>query len=99
MTYVILSSKMGFYHTDISDDVRPCETYDYVFCGQKKAKFVIARLLREGKLRVVDETPPVVTTEVPSKFLPRFQTIEAARQQLQDLVRFGSMDTVLEKQP
>jgi hypothetical protein len=97
--FVILSSKTGLYHTDLSDDLCPCETYDYLFCGQKKARFVIAELLREGKVRVTDETPPVVTTEVPSKFLPRFDTIEAARLQLQDLVRFGSMDTVLEKLP
>jgi hypothetical protein len=97
--FVILSNKIGFYHTDAGDDLVPRETYDYLFCGQKKARFVIAELLREGKVRVTDETPPEVTTEVPSKFLPRFDTIEAARLQLQDLVRFGSMDTVLEKLP
>lgn len=99
MTYVILSSKSGFYHTDTSDDVRPCETWDYLFCGQKKARFVIAELLRECKVLVTDETPPAVTTSVPSKFLPRFETIESARQELQALVRFGSMDTVLERLP
>jgi hypothetical protein len=99
MTYVILSSKSGLYYTETNDDVRPCETWDYLFCGQKKARFVIAELLRECKVLVTDETPPVVTTSVPSKFLPRFETIEAARQELRALVRFGSMDTVLEKRP
>lgn len=99
MTYVILTSKPGIYHTEISDDVRPCETYDYLFHGQTKARFVIAELLREGKVRVTDETPPAVTTEVPSKFLPRFPTIEAALRQLQDLVRPGSADMVLERLP
>ena len=97
--YVILSSKAGVYHTSLNDALRPCETYDYLFCGQKKARYVIAELLREGKIRVTDETPPIVTTEVPSKFLPRFPTIEAARNELRQLVRFGTMDAVLEKLP
>ncbi len=96
--YVILSSKFGFYHTDAGENVRPRETYDYLFCGQRKARFVIAELLYEGKVRVTDEAPPEVTTEVPSKFLPRFATVEAARRELEGLVRFGTMDTVLERQ-
>jgi hypothetical protein len=97
--YVLLSSKPGAYHTDLTDGVRPCETYDYLFCGQKKASFVIAELLRECRVRVTDETPPIVTTEVPSKFLPRFATIEDARRELRTLVRFGTIDTVLERRP
>jgi hypothetical protein len=95
--YVILTSKAGHYHTEIGDGVRPCEAYDYLFYGQKKAHYVIAELLKDAKLRVVDETPPEVTTLVPSKFLPKFPTIEAARQELLQLVKFGGMDTVLER--
>jgi hypothetical protein len=95
--YVILTSKVGHYHTEIGEGVRPCETYDYLFYGQKKAHFVIAELLGDVKLRVVDETPPVVTTLVPCKFLPQFPTIEAARHELGQLVKFGGMETVLER--
>jgi hypothetical protein len=95
--YVILTSKIGHYHTEIGDGVRPCEAYEYLFYGQKKAHFVIAELQRDVKLRVVDETPPVVTALVPSKFLPRFPTIEAARRELGQLVKSGSMQTVLER--
>jgi hypothetical protein len=95
--YVILTSKVGHYHTEVGDGVRICETYDYLFYGQKKAHFVIGELLGEVKFRVVDETPPVVTTLVPSKFLPRFASIEAARLELRQLVKFGTMDTVLER--
>jgi hypothetical protein len=95
--YVILTSKVGHYHTEIGEGVRPCETYQYLFYGQKKAHFVIAELSGEVKLRVVDETLPVVTTLIPSKFLPRFATIEAARRELAQLVKFGGMNTVLER--
>jgi hypothetical protein len=95
--YVILASKPGQYHTEIGDGIRPCETYDYLFHGQKKACFVIAELLYEVKLLVVDETPPVVTALVPSKFLPRFASIEAARRELRQLVKAGGMDLVLDR--
>jgi hypothetical protein len=97
VTYVILGSKPGIYHTEISDDVRICETYDYRFFGTTKARFVIAELLREHKIKIVDETPPATISQVPSKFLPHFPTVESARRHLQDLARTG--DTVLEKQP
>ncbi|WP_158924989.1 ferredoxin [Acidisphaera sp. S103] len=96
MTYVILTSKPGVFHTEPDDAVRPCETYDYVFHGQRKARFIIAELLRPTKLRIVDETPPEVTTLVPSKFLPGFSTIEAARRELQQL---SGRDMVLERLP
>lgn len=95
--YVILTSKAGQYHTETGEGIRPCESYAYLFHGQKKAHFVIAELLADVKVRVVDETPPVVTTLVPSKFLPHFPTIEAARRELAQLVKFGGMKTELER--
>jgi hypothetical protein len=95
--YVILTSKVGYYHTEIGEGVRPCEAYDYLFFGQKKAHFVIAELLGDVKLRVVDEAPPIVTTLVPCKFLPRFSTIDAARAALRQLVKSDGMDTALER--
>jgi hypothetical protein len=96
MTYVILTSKPGIFHTEPNDAVRPCETYDYLFHGQKKARFVIGELLHPTKLRIVDETPPAVTTLVASKFLPNFPTIESARRELHQLAGNG---TVLERLP
>jgi hypothetical protein len=97
MTYVILTSKPGIFHTEINDAVRPCETYDYLFYGQTKARFVIAELLQPTKMRIVDETPPAVATLVPSKFLPNFSTIEAALCELRQLIGHDGMDTILER--
>jgi hypothetical protein len=91
---VILTSKPGIFHTEPNDAARPCETYDYLFHGQKKARFVIAELLQPTKMRIVDETPPPVTSLVPSKFLPNFPSIDAARRELQQLV---GKDTILER--
>ena len=95
--YVILTSKPGQFKTEPVDGVRPFETYDYLFYGQKKARFVIAELLKPVKVRVIDETPPVTVNGVPSKFFQKFETIERARDELRHLISFGNMDTRLEK--
>lgn len=95
--FVILSSRPGQYRSEPNDAFRPCESYDYVFCGQNKARFVIAEQLRDSKIRVVDEAPPERVNEIPSKFLPKFATIEAARAELAALVRFGGLDASLRR--
>jgi hypothetical protein len=95
--YVILTSKPGQFRTEIDGGLQPVETYDYLFCGRKRAQFVIAQLSGEVKVRIVDESTPPIVNLVPAKFLPSFDTIEKARHELQQLVRFGSMDIKLVK--
>jgi hypothetical protein len=99
MRFVILSSKPGVYRTDANDDLRVLETWDYRFCGQVKTSFTIAELVRASKVRVTDETPPERVTLVPSKFLPSFHSVEAARTELRVLVGFGSIDATLDLRP
>lgn len=96
--YVILTSKPGQFRTELADGLEAVETWDYLFCGRKRAQFVIARLLQEAKVRVVDETPPPVVNLVPSKFLPRFDTVEKARAELGSLAGAGAADARLVKQ-
>lgn len=95
--YVILTSKPGQFKTEISDDLRPVEAYDYLFCGQKKAHFVIADLKRATRITIVDESSPPVVNRVPSKFLEKFDCVEAARLELQSLTRAGSGNVQLVK--
>ena len=52
--YVILTSKPGQFRTEIVDGLRPLEAYDYLFYGDKKARFVIAELLKDTKIRVIE---------------------------------------------
>ena len=95
--YVILSSKPGEFTTEINGDLRPVEAYDYLFYGHRKAHFVIAELLADGtKVRVVEEATKIVNT-VPTKFLPKFETVEKAYDELKHLTTFGQMGTVLNK--
>ncbi len=94
--YVILTSKPGNYRTEAADGMAIVETYDYVFCGTKRAEFAIATLDAPAKVRVVEEGSGVVNA-VPSKFLPHFDDLEGARAELRHLTRFGHMDIVLVK--
>lgn len=93
--FVILSSKPGQFRTELSPDLEAIEAYDYLLGGRKRAHFVIARLLREVKVRIVEESPPSVVNLVPSKFLPRFDTLEKARAELKSLVSFRSLKVEL----
>ncbi|MCX8132580.1 MAG: ferredoxin [Roseococcus sp.] len=93
MPYVILTSKPGQFRTEPGPGMRPVEGWDYFFCGRMRAHFLIAELDRPTKVRVVDEEGPI--NPVPSKFLPSFESLEAARAELRSLVSFGSMPVEL----
>lgn len=97
--YVILTSKPGQFRTETTRGLVPLEAYDYVFHGRIRARFVIAELTQPMKVTVVDEVFPPVTNLVPSKFLPSFETIEAARAELGHLTQYGSVRAALEKAP
>jgi hypothetical protein len=90
--YVILTSKPGQFRTEPVDGLRVVEAYDYLFCGRKRASFVIAELGAEVKVRIVDEGVPPVVNLVPSKFLPRFATLEQARAEVAQLAANGAVN-------
>lgn len=95
--YVILISKPGQFRTEAAQpgDMAAIEAWDYVFSGKKKAHFVIAELDQPVKVKVTDETASATVNYVPSKFLPCFATLEAARAELRSLTSFGKLDTEL----
>jgi hypothetical protein len=87
--FVILTSKPGEFRTEIVEGLAPVDAYEYVCAGRMRAHFVIARLETATRVRIVDETPPPVVNLVPSKFLPRFPTVERARAELEQLASKG----------
>lgn len=93
--HVILTSKPGQFRTEVGVNLRPVEAYDYVFCGRLLARFLIAELTGDTRVRLIDETEPVTVNDVPSKFLEKFQSVEGARRELQQLCAFGDMDATL----
>jgi len=96
MSYVILTSKDGVYRTEADASLRPVETYDYLFCGQRHARFVVAELLAETRIRIIDALVPTQVNVVPTKFLARFDTLDAARKELASLTSFGRIDATLQ---
>ncbi len=95
--YVILTSKPGQFRTEINDDLQPVEAFDYLFCGRKRAHFVIASLTHDTRITIVDESSTPAVNHVPSKFLAKFETVDAARRELESLTHFGDMDIALVK--
>jgi hypothetical protein len=93
--YVILTSKPGQFRTEVVAHLRPVEAYDYLFYGRLRARFLIAELTGDTRIRVIDETEPVTVNDMPSKFLERFQSIESARRELQHLCPAGDMESAL----
>ena len=95
--YVILTSKPGEFRTDLVAGLTALERYDYFFCGRKRAEFVIATLEREVKIRIVEEGAAALVNEVPTKFLPRYATLEQARAELRQLAGNGALEATLER--
>jgi hypothetical protein len=93
--YVILTSKPGEFRTEPGAGMEPVESYDYTFCGRKRAHFVIAKLEGPTRVRIVDETPPPAVNDVPTKFLEKFATVERARRELETLATAGGSDFAL----
>ena len=93
--FVILTSKPGEFRTEPVDGLQPLERYDYVFFGRKRAEFLIARLERDVKIRIVEESGPALVNLVPSKFLPKFTTVEKARAELEQLASQGGSNASL----
>ncbi len=98
--YVILTSKPGRFRTEITTGLAPVDAYDYIFAGQTRAHFVIARLDAPTRVRIVDEALPPVVNDVPTKFLPRFDTVDRARKELEQLAsKGGGSEYVLRQVP
>lgn len=98
--FVILTSKPGQFRTEGGAGLSPVEAWEYLCAGRLRARFVIARLDAPTRVRIVDEAPPPVVSEVPSKFLPTFKTVEGALAELRQLAsKGGGGDYVLRSAP
>lgn len=100
--YVLLTNKPGEFTTEVTDGLKPIESYDYIFYGRKRANFTIAEVNGEDsgetlRIKIVEDAPPQIVNKVPSKLFEHFDTIEDARAELNTLTTFGSMDIKLER--
>jgi hypothetical protein len=93
--FVVLTDRPGTFHTRGGSDTRAVECWNYAFCGRIRAHFVIAALLRETRIEVVDETLPVTVSRIPSRHLKKYASVEDARRDLAHLARPGNPDVSL----
>ena len=89
MSYVILTSKPGRFRTELTAGFTLIEAWEYRFHGATRAQFVIAAVAGTPRLTIIDLAGPPVVNRLPSKFLPRFASPEAARAELTQLAQHG----------
>ncbi|MBL8288897.1 MAG: ferredoxin [Rubrivivax sp.] len=80
--HVILTSKPGQFSTVAGRGLQPIEAWEYWFGGRLRARFVIARLDAETRIEITDEAPPRPVNRIPTRLLPRFATLQAARDEI-----------------
>jgi hypothetical protein len=95
--YVLLTTRPGEFKTEVTPGLAPVESYDYYFYGRKRARFTIAELDEPTRIKIVEDEPPQIVNNVPSKLFEKFETLEAARAELKTLTTYGSMDIRLQK--
>lgn len=93
--YAILTSKPGQFRSEPGVGLVELETWDYLLSGRLQARFTIAEVQAQARVRIIDEADPRAVNSVPAKFLPSFKQIEEARAELEHLIRFGNLDAKL----
>lgn len=95
--YVVLTTKPGEFRTEITPGLKAVESYDYIFYGRKRANFTIAEVEDPIKIRIVEDEPPQIVNDVPSKLFEHFDSLDEARAELNTLTHYGTMDIKLMK--
>lgn len=98
-SFLILTSRPGVYRTESGPHCHPVAAFQYLWLGKLRAQFVIARLDEPTRLRVIDEGVPPTVNSVPSKFMPHYESLDAARQELVKLVAGAGEDAYLVDMP
>ena len=93
--FIILTSKPGPFNSEICDVAKLIEAYNYVFFKEIKAKFFIYQIESDIKIKITDETSPIVTNYISSKFLEKFSSIEEARSELRTLAPTNNLNIQL----
>ncbi len=94
--FVILGSKPGQFRTEPGPGLAVVEAWEFRAAGRLRARFVIAQLQADTRITITEDEPPHVVNSVPTKFLPRFATLQAARDELAQLTRRAGEGTSLQ---
>jgi len=98
--YIIVTAKPHEYSADHGEGIRPVETFDYFFYGNHRATFTIGEVVDDrARVTIVDAEDPGCVNSVPHKFFGDFADVAEARGEIEELVRYGSIDARLERRP
>ncbi|MED1472256.1 hypothetical protein [Bacillus salipaludis] len=99
--YIVLTNKDTFQTSLENDGLEPVETYHFYFFDKLKAKYTIAKVLDEKiKIKLFEEFEgKEYVNHIGVKFFERFETIEDAREELNEIVKASgnSVDSVNSK--
>jgi hypothetical protein len=87
--YIVLTNKDTFQTILKNDGLEVIETYDFYFFGKLKAKYTIAKILDENiKIQLYEQYEgKEYVNQISVKFFEKFDTIEAAREELNEIVK------------
>ncbi|MBT2736985.1 hypothetical protein [Bacillus sp. ISL-7] len=87
--YIVLTNKDTFQTILENDGLKPIETYHFYFFDNLKAKYTIAEVLDETiKIRLFENFEgKEYVNQIAVKFFEKFDTIEAAREELNEIVK------------
>lgn len=87
--YIVLTNKDTFKTILKNDGFEPVETYDFYFFENLKASYTIAKVLDENtKIQLIEEfEAKEYINNIGVKFFEKFETIEAAREELHEIVK------------
>jgi hypothetical protein len=85
----VLTNKNTFQTILKNDGIEPVETYDFYFFGDLKANYTIVKVLDENiKIQLFEKYEgKEYVNNISVKFFEKFDTIEAAREELQEIVK------------
>ncbi|MCM3527711.1 hypothetical protein M4D56_01205 [Cytobacillus oceanisediminis] len=87
--YIVLTNKDTFQTILKNEGLKPVETYHFYFFDKLKAKYTIAEVLDENmKIQLYEEYEgKEYVNHIGVKFFERFETLEAAREELDEIVK------------
>lgn len=96
--YIIVTSKPNEYDASYDAGIRAVETYKYYFYGTHRATFTIGEVVEDrARVTITDAEYPDAVNSVPIKFFGDFSDVGEARDELEELTRFGDIDARLER--
>ncbi|GAB7386361.1 hypothetical protein BSNK01_01960 [Bacillaceae bacterium] len=94
--YLILTNKDTFSTETSGPGLKPVESYDFFVFDQRKANYTITEVTEENiKITITDNEVKNAVNRIPLKLFPVFNSIEEAREELQQLVGPQSNETKL----